>query len=356
VLTAQASLDDARYHDPVAFHKLLQQSVDAMKRIPGVESAAVGLSLPYERGLNNGVVILDGPSASKEYTSSDAYVTPEYFQSMRIPILSGRGFAESDSASSETVALVNFTFARKLLGSNDPVGRHIRSNGVTYTIVGMVADVTKRPGIIQTAPLATEAVFYVPATQMSQSMVNVAHIWFQPSWIVRTNGPVAGLAEAMQKALSDCDPSLPFVGFHSLSDIQALALQQQRFEVLLLGILAGLALLLSLVGVYGLVSNMVVQRTREIGLRMALGSSVRQAMVEVGTSGIVAVGSGMIAGLALAVVAVRVIKSELYGVQIYDPATFVAVLLLLILAATAATFLPTRRIAQIDPASTLRAE
>ncbi len=314
VLTAKASLDDARYHDPVAFHKLLQQSVDAMKRIPGVESAAVGLSLPYERGLNNGVMILDGPSASKEYTSSDAYVTPEYFQSMRIPILSGRGFAESDSASSEMVALVNFTFARKLLDSNDPVGRHIRSNGATYTIVGMVADVTKRPGIIQTAPLATEAVFYVPATQMSQSMVNIAHIWLQPSWIVRTNGPVAGLPEAMQKALSDCDPSLPFVGFHSLSDIQSVALQQQRFEVLLLGILAGLALLLSLVGVYGLVSNMVVQRTREIGVRMALGSSVRQAMVEVGTSGIAAVGVGMIAGLALPVVSVRVIKSELYGV------------------------------------------
>jgi len=356
VLTAKASLDDARYHDPVAFHKLLKQSVDAMKRIPGVESAAVGLSLPYERGLNNGVVILDGPSAGKAYTSSDAYVTPEYFQSMRIPILSGRGFAESDSASSETVALVNFTFARKLLGSNDPVGRHIRSNGVTYTIVGMVADVTKRPGIIQTAPLATEAVFYVPATQMSQSMVNVAHIWFQPSWIVRTNGPVAGLAEAMQKALSDCDPSLPFVGFHSLSDIQALALQQQRFEVLLLGILAGLALLLSLVGVYGLVSNLVAQHTREIGIRMALGSSVPQAMIEVGSSGIVAVLLGLGGGLVLSVISVRLIKSELYGVQIYDPVTFVAVLLLLILAATAATFLPTRRIAHIDPASTLRAE
>ncbi|MGB8130086.1 MAG: ABC transporter permease, partial [Candidatus Angelobacter sp.] len=332
------------------------QSVDAMKRIPGVESAAVGLSLPYERGLNNGVMILDGPSASKEYTSSDAYVTPEYFQSMRIPILSGRGFAESDSASSETVALVNFTFARKLLGSNDPVGRHIRSNGVTYTIVGMVADVTKRPGIIQTAPLATEAVFYVPATQMSQSMVNTAHIWFQPSWIVRTNGPVAGLPGAMQKALFDCDPSLPFVGFHSLSDIQALALQQQRFEVLLLGILAGLALLLSLVGVYGLVSNMVVQRTREIGVRMALGSSVRQAMVEVGTSGMAAVLLGLAGGFALSAVSVRMIKSELYGVQTYDPLTFVAVLLLVIIAAAAATFLPTRRIAQIDPASTLRAE
>jgi ABC-type antimicrobial peptide transport system permease subunit len=162
--------------------------------------------------------------------------------------------------------------------------------------------------------------------------------------------------EAMQKALSDCDPSLPFVGFHSLSDIQALALQQQRFEVLLLGILAGLALLLSLIGVYGLVSNMVAHRTREIGIRMALGSSVRQAMMEVGSSGIVAVLLGLGGGLVLSVISVRLIKSELYGVQIYDPVTFAAVLLLLILAATAATFLPTRRIAHIDPASTLRAE
>jgi len=113
---------------------------------------------------------------------------------------------------------------------------------------------------------------------------------------------------------------------------------------------------LSLVGVYGLVSNMVVQRTREIGIRMALGSSVRQAMMEVGTSGIAAVSLGLAAGLALSAVSVRLIKSELYGIQIYDPLTFVAVLLLLILAATAATFLPTRRIAHIDPASTLRAE
>jgi ABC-type antimicrobial peptide transport system permease subunit len=124
----------------------------------------------------------------------------------------------------------------------------------------------------------------------------------------------------------------------------------------LLGVLAGLALLLSLVGVYGLVSNMVVQRTREIGIRMALGSSIRQAMLEVGTSGLQAVAFGLAGGLALSVISVRLIKSELYGVKSYDPLTFVTVLILLIVAATAATFLPTRRIARIDPASTLRAE
>jgi ABC-type antimicrobial peptide transport system permease subunit len=160
----------------------------------------------------------------------------------------------------------------------------------------------------------------------------------------------------MEKAMTSVDPALPIASFHRLSDLQALALQQQRFEVLLLGTLAALALVLSLVGVYGLVSTMVAQRTREIGIRMALGSSVQQAMMEVGSSGIGAVGTGMAAGLLLAAVVVRIIKSQLYGVQIYDPLTFVAVLLLLILAATAATFLPTRRIAHIDPASTLRAE
>jgi putative ABC transport system permease protein len=164
------------------------------------------------------------------------------------------------------------------------------------------------------------------------------------------------LTESMEKAMTSVDPSLPIASFHSLSDLQALALRQQRFEVLLLGTLATLALVLSLVGVYGLVSNMVAQRTREIGIRMALGSSVQQAMMEVGSSGIAAVLLGLGGGLALSAISVRIIKSELYGVQIYDPLTFVAVLLLLILAATAATFLPTRRIAHIDPASTLRAE
>jgi ABC-type antimicrobial peptide transport system permease subunit len=198
--------------------------------------------------------------------------------------------------------------------------------------------------------------YYIPAAQVDQKFLGLLHTWFQPSWIVRTQSPIAGLTESMQKAMAGVDPALPVASFHRLSDLQALALRQQRFLVLLLGTLAALALVLSLVGVYGLVSNMVVQRTREIGIRMALGSSVRQAMIEVGTSGIAAVGSGVAAGLALAAVAVRIIKSQLYGVQIYDPVTFVVVLLLLILAATAATFLPTRRIAHIDPASTLRAE
>jgi predicted permease len=355
VMSAQASLDDARYHDTESFQRLLQQSIAAMKQIPGVESAAVGLNLPFERGLNNGFHLVDGPEDKQGHMASSAYVTPEYFHVLRIPLITGRDFSDSDTGSSQRVAIVNESFARKFMGKTDVVGRHIRSGKDTCLIIGVVGDVTKKPGLMS-APLSSEVTYYIPAAQGDQKFLSLVHVWFQPSWIVRTRGPIAGLTESMQKAMTSADPALPVASFHSLSDLQSLALRQQRFEVLLLGTLAALALALSLVGVYGLVSNMVVQRTREIGIRMALGSSVRQAMIEVGTSGIAAVGSGMGAGLALAAVAVRIIKSELYGVKIYDPVTFVAVLLLLILAATAATFLPTRRIAHIDPASTLRAE
>jgi len=355
VMAAQASLDDARYHNAESFQRLLQQSIAAMKQIPGVESAAVGLNLPFERGLNDGFYLADGSEDKSGHMASSAYVTPEYFHVLRIPVLTGRAFSGSDTSSSQKVAIVNDSFARKFMGKTDVVGRHIKSGSDTLLIVGVVGDVTKKPGLIS-APLASEVTYYIPAAQVDQKALGLLHTWFQPSWIVRTRGPIAGLTESMEKAMTSADPVLPVAGFHRLSDLQALALQQQRFEVVLLGTLAGLALLLSLVGVYGLVSNMVAQRTREIGIRMALGSSVRQAMVEVGTSGIAAVGAGMAAGLGLAAVAVRIIKSELYGVKIYDPVTFLAVLLLLILAATAATFLPTRRVAHIDPASTLRAE
>jgi ABC-type antimicrobial peptide transport system permease subunit len=156
--------------------------------------------------------------------------------------------------------------------------------------------------------------------------------------------------------MAEADPTLPVAGFHRLSDLESLALQQQRFQVGLLGSLAALALLLSLIGVYGLVSNTVHQRTREIGIRMALGSSVRQAMLQIGSSGAIAVAFGLGAGIVLAMLSVHLIKSQIYGVKVYDPLTFAAVLSALILAAMVAAFAPTLRIAQIDPALTLRAE
>jgi len=356
VMTAKLSLDDARYRDAAAFHNLLDRSLAAMHQIPGVENAAVGLSVPYERGLNDGVKAVDGKVAGKEWGASTAYITPEYFRALRIPLLAGRDISESDTPTSLPVAVVNVDFAREFFNDPNPVGLHIQNSKRVYTIVGVCANVTKRPGMGGDAPMATEAVFYLPATQVDKGLVNVAHLWFQPSWIVRTAGPLQGLTTAMQRALTQVDSTLPFSGFHSMDDLLAKNLAYQRVEVVLLAVLAGLALLLSAIGVYGLVSNLIVQRTREIGIRMALGSSIRQAMVDVGSAGVVAAGFGLLVGLALSFLTLRVLRSQLYGVKDYDPLTLTIVPVMIAVIAVAASFLPTLRLTRIDPAETLRME
>ena len=356
VVTAKASLDDERYHDANAFHNLLESSIAAMRQIPGVENAAVGLSLPYEMGLNDAVKIMEGKSAGKTEQSSGAYATPGYFDTLRIPVVLGRGIVESDSAASEPVAVVNQAFAHEFLDEQNPIGMHFAEAGKTMRVVGVVSNVAKPPGINDDGPMGHEPVFYVPVAQVDQGLANLAHIWLQPSWIVRTRKPLEGITGAMQKALAKADPGLPFSGFYSMKDILAKNLKVQRAEVLLLGVLAGLALLLSAVGIYGLVSNLVVQRTREIGIRLALGAQMRQVMVEVGRSGVVASAAGLLAGMTLTLVAVRVLASQLYGVRVYDPLTLTAVPMVLTVIALTASFVPTLRIARIDPAETLRAE
>jgi predicted permease len=359
VMTAKASLDDARYRTATGFQSLLQKSVAAMRQIPGVQSAAVGLSVPYERGLNEPITIKDGKQAGTRNGSSVAYVTPDYFATLRIPILSGRAFSDNDSATSEPVAIVNTTFAKQFYGEASPLGRHFVSgdtNGTVFTIVGVVSEVAKKPGMQQDAPISHESVYYLAAAQTPPGFVNGAHIWFQPSWIVRTRGPIQGLTESMQLALAKADPDLPFSGFYSMEQILDEELQIKRVEVLLLTVLGALALVLSAIGIYSLVSNLVVQRTREIGIRIALGSTIEEAMIHIGSSGLIAAGVGLIAGIALSLVAMRVLASEIYGVKTYDPITFGAVVLMLALIALAASFLPTLRISRIQPADTLRTE
>jgi ABC-type antimicrobial peptide transport system permease subunit len=160
----------------------------------------------------------------------------------------------------------------------------------------------------------------------------------------------------MQRAISSVDSNLPVSGFYSMGDLLARTLATQRIEVALLGGMAALALLLSAVGIFALVANMVAQRTREIGIRMALGSTVRGAMFQVGRSGVGASLLGIAAGLVLSGGALRVMRSVLYGVGVYDAATLATAVVTLALVAVLSAAVPTLRIAQIDPATTLREE
>lgn len=353
VLTAKASLDDARYHDPANFRRLLAESITAMERIPGVERAAVGLSLPYERGLNDGITFHDGPYAGKQAVTGAVYVTPGYFDALQIPLLAGRSFMLSDGPATQPVAIVNQTFARKFFPGINPIGHALNKGAV---IVGVVADVQVKPGLDSNDPVTSEETVYIPATQVEGDLLSVVHVWFQPSWIVRTAAPVDNLSGQMQHALSSVDPGLPFSGFYSMNDLLAKALAMQRIEVALLGTMATLALLLSAVGIFALVANMVTQRTREIGIRIALGSTVRQVMTHVAGAGLRAAGAGLVLGLALSAGALRVMRSALYGVSVYDAPSLLTVVAALAMVTLLATALPTARIARIDPAQTLRDE
>jgi predicted permease len=353
VITAKASLDDARFHDQAAFLKLLDRSTAAMRQIPGVENAAVGLTVPYERVLNDSVTVNDGPGAGHQVQTDELYVTPGYFDTLQIPMLQGRDFSTSDGPNAQPVAIINRTFANKFFHGANPLGRTLNKGMV---IVGVVGDVQLSSGLNPVAPLTSEETIYVPAAQVNPNLIPLVHIWFQPSWIVRTAAPVEGLTGQMQRALTNADPGLPFSGFYSMNDLMAKTLAVQRIEVSLLGVMAGLALLLSAVGIFALVANVVMQRTREIGIRIALGSSIRRAMMQVGGPGVRAAMVGLAVGLILCVGALRAMRSVLYGVGVYDARTLVAVVLALAAVALVATTIPVLRIARIDPATTLREE
>lgn len=355
VMTAKASLDDARYRDSTAFDHLLSGSVSAMERIPGVQSAAVGLSLPYERALNDGMVLGSGPLRGQQILSGEIYVTPSYFATLQIPLLAGRSFSGSDRRETQAVAIVNRSFTRKFFGGANPVGQTLDKQGTI--IVGVVEDVALPPHQEQVNdPLGSEPITYIPATQVDPRMIAVVHAWFQPSWIVRTTGAVQGIPGQMQRALSSVDPSLPFSGFYSMTDHLAESLATQRVEVALLSAMGGLALLLSTVGIFALVANIVAQRTREIGLRIALGSTIRQAMTHIAAPGIRSAAIGMVAGLALCLGMLRVMRGVLYGVSVYDARSLAGVVVLLTMVTLFATIVPTLRIARTDPATTLRDE
>jgi len=353
IMTAKASLDDVRFHDSATFRDLLDQSTAALQRIPGVQDAAVGLTLPYERTINDAVTLSDGKEAGRQDGTDLIYVTPGYFDTLQMPVLAGRAFTEADGPDTQHVAVVNRAFARKFYGGASPVGRYVNKNRL---IVGEVADVSVSSGLYGGAPLMSEQAMYIPATQVDAHFLAMVHVWVQPDWVVRTAGPIEGLTAAMQRALASADPNLPFSGFYSMKDLQARTLATQRIEVALLGAMAALALLLSVVGIFALVANLVAQRTREIGIRMALGSTVHQAMMNVGAPGVRASAAGLLLGLIACAGALRVMRSALYGVGVYDGPTLLTVALMLAAVTLIATALPTLRIAGIDPGKTLREE
>ncbi|HTT62341.1 MAG TPA: ABC transporter permease [Bryobacteraceae bacterium] len=357
VITAQLSLQDARYATSQSVNRLFNQSLARIRELPGVESAAVTLSLPYERALNTGFKRLDGWHVDTESQISNLlYITPEFFRVLRIPLLRGRVFTAADSRTSTPVALVSEAFVKMYMRGDDPVGRHLGGDGDRREIVGVVGDIQQKSGWGDGAPTAAMPDIYIPATQVDDKFVPLVHTWFSPSWIVRTTGPAEGLLAGMQRALESVNAQLPFAGFHSMEDVRYRALTQERFQAALLGALAALALLLAAVGIYGLIANSVAERTRELGIRLALGATVAQAIRSIALPGVALALAGVAVGSVLAGFASQLLRHLIWGVRPGDPLTFVAVALALLGVAGAASFLPALRVTRLNPAETLRQE
>jgi predicted permease len=356
VLTAKASLDQADYHNSARFATLMQESVAAMQRIPGVTGAAVGLSLPYERGLNSGIQVKDGKQAGQHFMTSEVYVTPGYFDTLGIQLRDGRAFNWDDTATSQPVVIVNESFARQILHDPNPVGGILEQDKKEMRIIGVSHDVQQKPGLDDTGPISTERTVYIPATQVDADFLSLVHVWFQPSWIIRSMNLDAKTPATMQRALASVDPNLPFDKFHTMDELLANALALQRIEVALLSSLAVLALLLAGLGIFALVSSVITDRQREFGIRLALGSPVSDSMLVATRSGLVPALVGLASGLALTLMVLRAMRSALFGISSYDPLTLSITVAVLLILASFASLLPALRITRIQPAVALRAE
>jgi predicted permease len=354
VLTARFSLQDARYSTSQKVNQLFDQVIARLHDTPGIEAAAASLTLPYQRGLNTGVQL---PGKTDYKNTRSVYVTPEFFAALRIPLLQGRVFSAGDSAHSAQVAIVNQAFANFYLKNQGVVGQVIRLGKDPVEIVGVAGDVPeRRAGWGDFGPIAKVPTVFVPAAQTGDQSMQLLHTWFPPNWIVRSSMPDRQLVAAIENATRSVDPLLPMADFRSINDLKAESLTFQRFLAALVNALAILAGLLTTLGIYGLLANLVTERTRELGIRMALGSTTSGAIGVALRPALRWVLAGVIAGGAASFGLERFLKSFLWGVQPADPITLFAVAGGLFLATAIASLAPASRIVRLNPAETLRSE
>lgn len=358
VLSASISLQDARYRSAESVNRLYRQTLDRIRQTPGVEAAAVGLHVPYQRWLQAGVDIL-GRSVPLEERGMPMttmnYVSPDYFTALRIPLRAGRVIDERDTEKALPVVVINEAFARQYMQEQQALGAEIRvrMDGTNRQVIGIVGDVRQRLGFGRYGPLDYIPSIYVPVTQLPDQNFQLIHTWFSPNWVVRGRA-VAALAQSVQRAVDSADPLLPIARFRTLEEEKGRALGSQRVNAILLGSLAGLALILAAVGIYGLIANSVVERTRELGIRLALGASVQRAIWTAIKPGVILTALGVLIGTILALMTTQLVKNWVYGIKTLDPLTFVVVAAILFATGAIASIIPTLRLFRMNPAQTLR--
>ncbi|PYP23704.1 MAG: permease [Gemmatimonadetes bacterium] len=349
VVAAEIWLTGSRYDSTLtiaAFYDRLRERLEAS---PGVRSAAViEAGIPLVRGGNLAVAV-DG-----KYPGPTNYrtVTPRYFETMAIPVRRGRDFSAGDVQAAEPVAIVSASFAERYLGG-DGLGRMVTVGGRSAAlrrVVGVVGDTKQFIG----APVTPTA--YVPSAQTPAGFTRIFNSWFPIHVVVRTAGDPAVLKQLLARAIRATDARVPLGRVRTMEEILSASLAFHRFLMLLLVAFAALAVALAAVGIYGVMSYLVTQSTREIGVRIALGAQPRQVLCVVIRHGMLLAGLGAIVGVAGSLALTRLLGSQLYGVKPTDALTLAGVTTLLLLVALAACFIPAHRASRVDPMVALRYE
>jgi predicted permease len=321
-----------------------------MNALPGVELAAFASNLPASpNGFTFALGIEDPPSNSGEdLHAKDILVNPDYFKTMEVPLTQGRYFTDGDEDGKQRVAIVDESTARRYWPGRGPLGRRIRMGaGAWMTIVGIVKDI-KQDGLdIDGIPH-----IYVPMYQ--EWDVSPGYVFRDFCMVLRTSLAKSVLEPQIRHQVESVDPKLPVYDVASMNEVLDRSLASRRFSAQLVGVFAGVALLLASIGIYGVLAYMVGQRSREIGLRMALGAERADILKLVVIRGVILSTAGIVVGVTLAASGASMMASLLYGVRPHDPMVFMAVPALLFVVALAASYIPARRATKVDPMMALR--
>jgi putative ABC transport system permease protein len=356
LLTVRVSLPKARYaarEALLAFHDRLAPRLAALPGVQAVAAASVAPLTPWRATINFTVPGQAPPPPDQVPLANYRAVDEAYFAAMEIPVVRGRGFVRADHVAGAPVALVNRTLAERHWPGADPVGAHLTIDDEprkrTVEVVGVVGDV-KHYGLEDPPSLDV----YVPYAQAPQSVA----VWLANSttWVLRTSVVPRAVAPAVREEVRSVDAEVAATSIQGLEDALAGTVAARRFNVLLLQALAAGTLLLAVSGVYAVTAYLAAQRTRELGIRLALGAGRRQILALVLSQGMAPVLAGLAVGLAAALALARMIEGLLFGVAARDPATFALAPLVLAAAAAVAGYLPARRAARIDPVHALRLE
>jgi predicted permease len=350
VLTLELTMSGPKYDDPKAVVAAYRQLWSRLESLPGVTASGAVTSLPLSQMFAWGPITVEGrvPPPGENFINADQRVVGgHYFEAMEIPLRSGRFFNEHDTPASPKVVVIDEYMAQQLWPNQDPIGRRIHYGGITdkdpwETVVGVVGRVKQ-----YTLDSDSRIALYLPQTQYPTRAMNV---------VLRSAADPAALAPAVKQQIHELDSDLPLYNVRTMDQRLDESLAQRRFAMLLLTLFAGVALALAVIGTYGVMSYLVNQGTREIGIRIAMGATHRAIERLIVWKGLALALCGVAIGTTGAFAVSRLMRSLLFGVTPFDPFTFVAISLLLTLVTLLASYIPARRVAQIDPIVALRDE